>query len=136
MKEPDEIWIVDDDRGILEVVQIILEESGYKALQASSKAELDKLLETGTPSLFLLDILISGSHGGDIARELKSNPRTKEIPVIMVSANMHTENIAREAGADGFLLKPFNIDDLESMVKKNIRRAQRGQSRKIASQPQ
>ncbi len=69
----------------------------------------------------LLDIWLGGSDGGKIAKTVKSNKQTKHIPVIMISANNETEKITKEAGADDYLLKPFNIDDLLHIVRKHLK---------------
>jgi DNA-binding response OmpR family regulator len=60
----------------------------------------------------LLDVLLSGKDGRTIARQLKSQEDTKHIPIIMFSAHPSAEQTAREAGADDFIAKPFEIDDL------------------------
>lgn len=70
------------------------------------------------PSLLLLDIWMSGLDGRDICKELKSDDKTKKIPIIMISANKDTKQIALEAGADGFIAKPFEIDTLIETVER------------------
>ena len=111
------ILVVEDDPGILEVIQIVLEEAGYDVL-LDDGSNVYRRVEEHMPNLVLLDILLVSEDGATIAKKLKANKATSHIPLILVSADLHTEKKAQEAGADGFLRKPFNIDDLEKLVKK------------------
>jgi DNA-binding response OmpR family regulator len=113
------ILIAEDDRAILEVVKIILEQEGYETLSTDSAETIYKIARNDSPHLILLDIWLSGHDGGKIAKDLKTHTATKHIPVIMLSANTETEQITIESGADGFLMKPFNIDDLLNIVRKH-----------------
>ncbi|HLH60523.1 MAG TPA: response regulator [Ktedonobacteraceae bacterium] len=106
------ILIVDDEPDILEFLQVILEEEGYNVL-ASQKAEyLEQLHNGGLPDLILLDVLLSGKDGREIVKYLKLQEETKHIPVIMFSAHPSAEQTAKEAGAEDFIAKPFEIDEL------------------------
>lgn len=110
------ILVVDDEPDILEFLQVILEEEGYE-VATSQKAEfLDQLHNGGLPHLILLDVLLSGKDGREIARVLKSQEETKAIPIIMLSAHPSAEETARAAGADDFLAKPFDIDVLLAKI--------------------
>ncbi len=110
------ILVVDDEPDILEFLQVILEEEGYAVL-ASEKGEfLEQLHNGGLPELILVDVLLSGKDGREIVKHLKSQEETKHIPVIMFSAHPSAEHTAREAGAEDFLAKPFEIDDLLAKI--------------------
>ena len=109
------IMVVDDDAGIVQALQLILEDEGYD-VTAIMDGQAVKDMEADVPDLLLLDIWMSGLDGRDICRHLKSRDRTRNLPIIICSANRDTENIAREAGADGFLTKPFELDDLLGKV--------------------
>lgn len=115
------ILVAEDDRAILEVVKIILEQDGYETVYADREEVIRKILKEEKPDLILLDIWLGGSDGGKIAKSIKSDKQSKQIPIIMISANNETEKITREAGADDFLLKPFNIDDLLHIVRKYLK---------------
>lgn len=115
------ILIAEDDQAILDVVTIILENAGYTIVATSNGDIVLEKMENDTPDLLLLDIWLSGHDGGKIARTLKHKDNTKQIPIIMISANNETEKIAKEVHADGFLQKPFDIDDLLQIVQKYIR---------------
>ena len=110
------ILVVDDEPDILEFLQVILEEEGYAVLTSDKGEFLEQLHNGGLPDLILVDVLLSGKDGREIVRHLKRREQTKHIPVIMVSAHPSAENTAREAGAEDFLAKPFEIDALLAKV--------------------
>ena len=113
------ILVVDDDEGIVEVVQIVLEGEGYQ-VHTSMDGERLKHLGQDEPDLILLDVLLSGIDGRDICRSLKSNEATRHIPVIMLSAHSDASKVADSGGADGFLEKPFDVDVLIDIVAKHL----------------
>jgi DNA-binding response OmpR family regulator len=108
------IMIADDDPGILDAVCIMLEDAGYE-VDMMSDGESVKAMEK-VPDLLLLDIWMSGVNGGEVCRYLRERNDTKNLPVIMVSANKDTEQIATESGADDFVTKPFDIDVLLNKI--------------------
>jgi len=116
------VWIIDDDPGILEVTQIVLEEAGFEVRKVDSENALEKNLHGRLPDVILLDILIAGIDGKDVAKRLKSDERTKHIPIIMMSADINLPEKAKEAGADDFLKKPYDIYELEKMVKSHVQK--------------
>ena len=121
MSKKKRILVAEDDKAIIEVVKIILESEGYEILMADQGTHIYKTLEEHKPDMVLLDIWLFGEDGSEIAKKIKANTKTKDIPLIIMSANNETEKITKTAGADGFLLKPFNIDDLLDIVKKHIK---------------
>lgn len=115
------ILVAEDDRAILEVVKIILEQEGFETLFADREEAIRTIIRDNKPDLILLDIWLGGSDGGKIAKSIKTDKNIRHVPIIMISANNETERITREAGADGFLLKPFNIEDLLQIVRKHLK---------------
>lgn len=113
------ILVVDDDEGILEVVQIVLEGEGY-LVETSMNGDWIKTIEHNRPALILLDVLLSGEDGRELCRQLKSNARTSSIPVIMLSAHSDAGRLADTSGADDFLEKPFDVDVLIGKVEKYL----------------
>ena len=111
--------IADDDPGILDAVSIMLEFEGYQVRTTPNGAELLSM-EGEFPDLLLLDIWMSGSDGRDICKYLKQKANTRGIPIVMISASRDIERSAIEAGADDFLAKPFEIDDLLRKIEKHI----------------
>ena len=113
------ILVVDDDESILELVQFVLENEGYK-VQTSSNGACFQQLHGELPDLILLDILLSGEDGREICRQLKSSEQTKHIPVIFFSAHFSAGDITAMSGADAFLPKPFHLGDLIALVKRYL----------------
>ena len=111
------ILIADDDPAIVESTTLILEEFGYEVLSTVDGATIYKM-EKEYPDLLLLDIWMSGQDGRDICRYLKKDNITKHIPIIMISASQDIKKSATAAGADDFLAKTFDMDELIAKVKK------------------
>jgi CheY-like chemotaxis protein len=111
------VMIADDDTGILEAMQMMLEDAGYEVMAiADGKTVQD--MKDGLPDVLLLDIWMSGMDGTDICQHLKSQNRTKDIPIILCSANKDTQKLAKACGANDFLAKPFEMKDLLGKVKR------------------
>lgn len=110
------VYIADDDPDILEVLTIILEDRGYDVTTSPDGKSLNKLNDV--PDLVLLDVRMSGSDGSEICRVLKSKDETKNIPVILISANRNLTEIAKDCGADDFISKPFDIKEIVSIARK------------------
>lgn len=112
------IVIADDDRSILEALKIVLDRAGYKTETIlNGKSLLNHVPDNS--DLILLDIRMSGADGMVICKHLKSQDATRNIPVIMISAIPGVERIARDAHADGFLEKPFNVQQLLNTIEKH-----------------
>jgi DNA-binding response OmpR family regulator len=113
------IMIADDDPGILDAVCIMLEFEGYNVTCTPDGADVLKL-QSDLPDLLLLDIWMSGMDGRDICRQLKQDAATHHLPVVLISASRDIEISALAAGADDFLAKPFEIDDLLGKIERNL----------------
>ena len=105
------IMIADDDPGIVDAVEMLLEFEGYDVISTVDGSTVLDMKEN-LPDLLLLDIWMSGEDGRDICKKLKQEPLTKNIPIIMVSASHDIKESAIEAGADDFLAKPFEMNEL------------------------
>lgn len=113
------ILVADDDLAILEVIKIILEDSGYSVTTLSDGAGIVSWVKSHNPDVILMDIWMSGHDGCQIARQLKADTQTKQIPVILISAHNNTQRMARDAGADSFIAKPFDISNLLTIVERH-----------------
>ena len=113
------IMIADDDVGIVEAVKLMLEDEGYNVETVLSGAEV-KRLGQDLPAVLVLDIWMSGEDGREICKYLKNQESTKRLPIILFSANKNIQQIAQEVGADDFLPKPFDIDDLLKKVERLV----------------
>lgn len=113
------ILVTDDDPGVQDIFKIIFEKAGYDVtISDNGHAILENNFDN--PNLFLLDKQLSGVDGLDICKFLKSHEETRNIPVIMVSATPGLAPLAKSAGADDYLEKPFHLKDLLEMVKKYV----------------
>ncbi|MEX1997447.1 MAG: response regulator [Candidatus Andersenbacteria bacterium] len=113
------IVVADDDPAIVDAIRLILEDEGYSVRIVTDGKEISNL-HTDLPDLILLDIWMSGRDGREIAQQLKAHAATKNLPIIVISAHRETKKIARAINADGFLLKPFEIEALLRTVKKHL----------------
>jgi len=114
------ILICDDDDGVIDVAQIVLEGKGYNIHTLTNAADIFEVINIHKPDLILLDLWMPEASGDEITKTLKKNKDTQHIAVILFSANKDTSIIAKEAGADDFLSKPFDISELEKIVAKHL----------------
>ncbi|RDC58605.1 response regulator [Pedobacter chinensis] len=113
------ILVVDDDPDILEVFQVALETEHYSVYPLLSPRFIFKTIKDFDPDLIILDIMLDGMDGRAVFKELKSNPTTENIPVIMASARYDEDYIASQKyNPGGYLEKPFTISDLLQKVNK------------------
>jgi DNA-binding response OmpR family regulator len=110
------ILLLEDEEKILELIQEILEAEGYNVIAFKHYESVEEIIEFA-PELILLDIRLSDGYGHLLCEDLKSNPRTSHIPVILVSGADNLEKIAQDYKADNYLSKPFSVDELVNMVK-------------------
>lgn len=111
------ILIADDDPAIVDSIRMILEDAGYE-VATTGNGQTVQDMKGELPDLLLLDIRMSGMDGTSICKYLKTQSLTQHIPIVIVSANRDTKQLARNAGADDFLEKPFNMNDLLQKVAK------------------
>lgn len=115
----EKILIADDDPAILESLRMMLEIWDYEVESVSDGNVLSKL-QKSKPGLLLLDVWMSGVNGVDICKRLKQNPRTKNIPVILFSANSNIKDCTKDSGANDYIEKPFDIAELLGKIEKNL----------------
>jgi DNA-binding response OmpR family regulator len=104
--------ICDDDKAILELIEIVLADSGYRVIAEQNSLNLYDLIAREKPDLLLLDLWMPLLSGDQVLMHLRSNPETMELPVIVLSASTNGHKVANEAGANDYLAKPFDIDEL------------------------
>ena len=116
------IFCVEDDSNIRELVVYTLETTGMEARGFDDGKEFMKALETDIPELVLLDIMLPGEDGMELLKKLKNSARTKNIPVIMVTAKGAEYDKVKglDSGADDYVKKPFLPQDLLGRVEKVI----------------
>ena len=112
------ILIIEDDPDILDMMAYILRDEGY---EVSTSLDCRPLPEISflKPDLILLDNRLTAGYGKDACKKLKLDVLTAHIPVILVSANQYLEQLSRDSLADGFMAKPFNIDELVAIARRH-----------------
>jgi CheY-like chemotaxis protein len=116
---PKHILVSEDDTDILGLVRAVLEDAGYSVGSAVGAGTL-AAVEATRPDLILLDYQMPGMDGITVARGLRSNPDTSTIPIIAMTAAGHAQIVCHEMDADGYLGKPFDIDELVNAVDQMI----------------
>ena len=107
------IIIVDDDVSILDSLGIMLDFEGFEVNAFERGSEIFSYVESvSKPDIILLDMWLSGEDGRDICKKLKENEITKNIPVVIMSASRGLEHTAIQSGANAFIAKPFEIDEV------------------------
>jgi len=119
------IYCVEDDDNIRELITYALKSSGFEAQGFECAALFFDKLEKEKPSLILLDIMLPDKDGIEILKELRLNPATSEIPVIILTAKSAEIDKVKglDTGADDYITKPFGVMELVSRVKAVLRRA-------------
>ena len=121
------IFCVDDDNTIREIEVYTLLQTGFEAKGFADGETLFEALKTETPDLIVLDIMLPGKDGMEILKEIRSNPETERIPVIMATAKgTEIDKIqGLDKGADDYLVKPFGTMEMVSRIKAVLRRCKR-----------
>lgn len=108
------ILIVDDEPDIVETIKFLLESEGFGCLTAFDGEEALRLARESSPDLIILDVMLPKINGYKVSRLLKFDAKYKDIPVLMVTARTQEEDrlIGQETGADEYITKPFDIDNI------------------------
>lgn len=116
------ILIVDDEPDVVALIQRALEMERFETVVAYDGISALDLIETENPSLVLLDIMMPMMSGYEVCQQIKSNPHTKHIPVLLVTSahNEMTRKNAQTSGAQGLLIKPFVAAELVAQVQRHL----------------
>jgi len=112
MKKDSLILILDDDPDLCVMIKMMLEYNGYATVEAGDEAETREILAEKFIDLIIMDMLLSGTHGTDICRRLKQDSKISSVPILMFSAHPNAKEACLAAGADDFISKPFEMNDL------------------------
>lgn len=122
---PDTILIVDDEPDVVDLLVFNLQKAGYKTSTAREGRTALQKIRDELPALVVLDLMLPGIEGTDICRQLRADPKTAHIPVIMLTAKAEEVDriVGLELGADDYITKPFSPRELTLRVKTILRRA-------------
>ena len=123
MNETDHVLVVDDDRGIRELVGAYLEKQGLRVTLAANGREMRNALMHATPDLILLDIMMPGEDGLTLCRELRAG-KHRAVPIVMLTARDDETDrvVGLELGADDYVPKPFAVRELLARIRAVLRR--------------
>jgi DNA-binding response OmpR family regulator len=118
------VIVVDDDQTMISLLQTLLELDGYNVVKAGSVEAFFKKLEPEAPDLVLLDVFLEDGEGLDVLKKIRNhqNASIAQLPVVMTSG-MELSSKCREAGANDFLLKPYDPEHLLDIIKANLKGA-------------
>ena len=114
------VFIFDDNTDILDLCTLILEDAGYEIKTSATSNHITEQVSAYMPDIIFMDNWLPDVGGIDATRALKADDNLKNIPVIYFSANNDVKALAEQAGADDYLSKPFDIQELERIVGKYI----------------
>jgi len=117
---PRKILAVDDEKHIVRLVQVNLERAGYEVITANDGREALQKVKDEKPDLVVLDVMMPYMDGFEVLQNLRRNPETAEIPVIMLTAKAQDADVFKgwQSGVDCYLTKPFNPMELIVFVKR------------------
>jgi two-component system alkaline phosphatase synthesis response regulator PhoP len=129
------IWCVDDDNTIRDIEVYTLTQTGFEAKGFADGISMLEALKTEKPELIVLDIMLPGKDGVEILKEIRINPETRKIPVIMATAKgTEMDKIqGLDTGADDYLVKPFGVMEMVSRIKAVLRRCEPDEKEEVLS---
>jgi len=110
------ISIFDDDTDILDILMFLLTEKGWEVYTHATCNNILEVVARNKPDVILMDNWIPDIGGIKATQRLKQDPELSKIPVVYFSANNDIESLAQQAGADAYLAKPFDLDELERLI--------------------
>ncbi len=122
IKEKIDVLVMDDDPDLCMLMETILKFNDFQVRSCSNARIFETVLATVQPSMIIIDMLLAGIDGRDVCRQLKKNEATQDIKIMMVSAHPDADKSCRQAGADDFLIKPFDIDDFTAKVAIHVKK--------------
>ena len=127
MKEKAFILVLDDDPDICMMIKMVLEYYGYDAMDSENEENAINIISSHRVDLIIMDMLLSGADGTDICRRLKQKEETSSIPILMFSAHPTAKESCLAAGADDFISKPFEMNDMIDKISFYLERKKIGQ---------
>lgn len=114
------VLVIDDDQDFQTILRVSLSKSGFNVRSLFNGEITPTIQEQPFPDVILLNVDLPYASGVEVGKQLKSNDSTKDIPVIMVSANPYVDKLSREVGAAGYVQKPFALQTLLEKVQSTL----------------
>ena len=112
------ILILDNDPDVLDVMQEALSYEGFDVSCAGETNDIFPLIDKYKPHVLVIDYILPGINGGELCHQVKSNPKTRNLPVMLMSAYPRVLMSLGDYGSDDFMPKPFDLDDLVNRISK------------------
>jgi DNA-binding response OmpR family regulator len=116
MERLKKVMIIDNDNDVLDVMQEALTYEGFEVTVASQVDNIHSLLEQEKPDVILIDYILDGINGGEICHQVKTNPATSCLPVVIMSAYPKVLLSLGTYGCDKFIAKPFDLNNLTESI--------------------
>ncbi len=118
------VLLIDDDAQVLKLMSVNFELDGYNVVSASSGEEALDIVASAKPDVVVCDVMMPGMDGLEVVRRLRADPTTEHLPVVVVSAKAQRSDVSdgRFAGADEYVVKPFDPQDLLDAVERLLKR--------------
>ena len=114
------IVIVDDSRDLLEALKFFLEEKGYEVETVTRQQDLISVIKSFSPDLIILDIYLQEEDGREICKELRRHKETKYLCILLFSASTKALTNYKEYGADGYIEKPFGLNEIVDKIESTL----------------
>lgn len=117
------VLVLDDDIAVLEAIETALTYEDFEVITIGRTYNIFKSIDEYKPDIILLDFILDGLNGGEICRNIKANPDTKHLPVVIISAYQGNIKSLEAYGCDHFIAKPFSLKDLIDGINKTLNNA-------------
>jgi DNA-binding response OmpR family regulator len=109
------VLVIENDADTLDIIRFIFEDSEFEVIESTIRLSVEEIIAIN-PHIIVIDYLLDDCLGSKLCLEVKSNPLTKHIPVILYSASFNLEEIAKDSNADAFISKPFDITEFVETI--------------------
>jgi len=114
------LLLIDDDKAIIDVISIFLNGEGFRVNSYTNGARILAKLKLAKAQILLIDFLLPGNNGAEVVKLIRKNTQTKNLPIVMISANKLSREEAMRAGVNEFINKPFDLHELLRVLNRNI----------------
>ncbi|MEE1947003.1 response regulator transcription factor [Pedobacter sp. KR3-3] len=115
-----QVYVVEDNEDIGELIGYILNNEAYDVTICPNVAAFHLAMQQAVPDVIVLDVMLPDGNGIEVCKELKSSQKFTQVPVIIMSANADKKTVSKDACAEDFIGKPFNIDDFQHRVERYL----------------